>query len=36
LGRFGLDPFDILRRNIPGYRPPSRREIPPSRFYGYE
>jgi len=36
LGRFGLDPFDILRRNIPGYRPPSRRESPPSRFYGYE
>ena len=36
LGRFGLDPFDILTRNIPGYRPPSTRAAVPSRFFGYE
>jgi LPS-assembly protein len=36
LARIGLDPFDILTRNIPGYRPPSQRPVPPSRFYGFE
>lgn len=36
LGRFGQDPFDILTRNIPGYRPPSTRPATPSRFFGYE
>ncbi|HYF60498.1 MAG TPA: LPS-assembly protein LptD [Burkholderiaceae bacterium] len=36
LARIGLDPFDILVRNIPGYRPPSQRPVTPSRFYGYE
>ena len=36
LARIGLDPFDILTRNIPGYRPPSQRPVPPSKFYGYE
>lgn len=36
LGRVGLDPFDILTRNIPGYRPPSTRPASPSRFFGYE
>jgi LPS-assembly protein len=36
LARIGLDPFDILARNIPGYRPPSQRPVPPSKFYGYE
>jgi LPS-assembly protein len=36
LGRIGLDPFDILTRNIPGYRPPSTRPATPSRFFGYE
>ena len=36
LARVGLDPFDILTRNIPGYRPLSPRPAPPSKFYGYE
>ncbi|RPH46537.1 MAG: LPS-assembly protein LptD [Burkholderiales bacterium] len=36
LARIGLDPFDILTRNIPGYRPPSTRPATPSRFFGYE
>ena len=36
LARIGLDPLDILRRSIPGYRIPSQRPAPPSRFYGYE
>jgi LPS-assembly protein len=36
LARIGLDPFDILTRNIPGYRAPSQRPVTPSRFYGYE
>ncbi len=36
LARIGLDPFDILARNIPGYRAPSQRPVTPSRFYGYE
>ena len=36
LGRIGSDPFDILRRNIPGYRLPSDRPPPSSRFFGYE
>lgn len=36
LARIGLDPFDILTRNIPGYRVPSQRPATPSRFFGYE
>lgn len=36
LARIGLDPFDILTRNIPGYRPPSQRPLSPSKFFGYE
>lgn len=36
LGRLGSDPFDILRRNIPGYRLPNDRPQLPSRFFGYE
>jgi LPS-assembly protein len=36
LARIGLDPFDILTRNIPGYRPPLQRPATPSRFFGYE
>lgn len=36
LGRLGSDPFDILRRNIPGYRLPNDRPDQPSRFFGYE
>lgn len=36
LGRIGNDPFDILRRNIPGYRVPNDRVETPSRFFGYE
>lgn len=36
LARIGTDPFDILRRNIPGYRPPVDRPPLPSRFFGYE
>ena len=36
LARLGSDPFDILRRNIPGYRLPDDRPAAPSRFFGYE
>ena len=36
LARVGTDPFDILRRNIPGYQLPFDRPQPPSRFFGYE
>jgi LPS-assembly protein len=36
VGRIGSDPFDILRRNIPGYRLPSDRIDTPSRFSGYQ
>jgi LPS-assembly protein len=36
LARLGSDPFDILRRNIPGYRLPNDRPALPSRFFGYE
>jgi LPS-assembly protein len=36
LARLGSDPFDILRRNIPGYRLPNDRPQLPSRFFGYE
>ena len=36
LGRIGSNPFDILRRNIPGYRLPTDRPETPSRFFGYE
>lgn len=36
LARVGLDPFDILTRNIPGYRAPSTRPATPSKFFGYE
>jgi LPS-assembly protein len=36
LARIGLDPFDILTRNIPGYRAPSTRPATPSKFFGYE
>jgi LPS-assembly protein len=36
LARIGLDPFDILVRNIPGYRSPSQRPVSPSKFFGYE
>ncbi len=36
LARLGSDPFDILRRNIPGYRLPNDRPDLPSRFFGYE
>ncbi len=36
LARIGSDPFGILRRNIPGYRLPTDRPAPPSRYFGYE
>jgi len=36
LMRLGSNPFDILRRNIPGYRLPQDRPAVPSRFFGYE
>jgi LPS-assembly protein len=36
LARIGLDPLDILTRNIPGYRVTDTRRPTPSRFYGYE
>jgi LPS-assembly protein len=36
LGRIGLNPLDILTRNIPGYRVVDQRRAPASRYYGYE
>jgi LPS-assembly protein len=36
LGRIGSDPFDILRRNIPGFRVPEVTPGPTSRYFGYE
>jgi LPS-assembly protein len=36
LGKVGSDPFEVLRRNIPGYRLPSDRQILPSNYFGYE
>lgn len=36
LGRIGSDPFDILRRNIPGYGMPQSGPITSSRYFGYE
>ncbi|MGD9946288.1 MAG: LPS-assembly protein LptD, partial [Burkholderiaceae bacterium] len=36
VARIGSDPFDILRRNIPGYRLPNDQPPTPSRYFGYE
>jgi LPS-assembly protein len=36
LGRIGSDPFEVLRRNIPGYRLPSDKQALPSNYFGYE
>ena len=36
LGRLGSDPFDILRRSIPGFQLPAASPLAPSRFFGYE
>lgn len=36
LGRLGSNPFDILRRNIPGYRLPNDRPLPGSKYSDYE
>jgi LPS-assembly protein len=36
LGKVGSDPFEVLRRNIPGYRLPSDRQTLPSNYFGYE
>jgi LPS-assembly protein len=36
LGKIGSDPFEVLRRNIPGYRLPSDRQTSPSNYFGYE
>jgi LPS-assembly protein len=36
LGRIGLNPLDILTRNIPGYRVLDQQRARSSRFYGYE
>lgn len=36
LARLGSNPFDILRRNIPGYRLPGDRPELPSHYFGYE
>jgi LPS-assembly protein len=35
-GKVGSDPFEVLRRNIPGYRLPSDRQVLPSNYFGYE
>jgi len=36
VARIGSDPFDTLRRNIPGYQLPTDRRDSPSRYQGYE
>jgi LPS-assembly protein len=36
LGKVGPDPFEVLRRKIPGYRLPSDRQTLPSNYFGYE
>jgi LPS-assembly protein len=36
LGKIGSDPFDILRRNIPGFQVPDPVAGPTSRYFGYE
>jgi len=36
LARVGLNPLDILVRNIPGYRVLDHRQSPSSRYLGYE
>jgi LPS-assembly protein len=36
LGQIGNSPFDVLKRNIPGYRSPSDRTTNPSTFFAYE
>jgi LPS-assembly protein len=36
VGRIGQNPFNILQRNIPGYRIPQGPEQPLSRYTGYE
>ncbi len=36
LGRLGSNPFDILRRSIPGYRLPTDRPGPPSAYFEYQ
>jgi LPS-assembly protein len=36
LGKVGPDPFDVLRRAIPGYRLPTDRQVLPSNYFGYE
>jgi LPS-assembly protein len=36
LGKVGSDPFEVLRRSIPGYRLPSDRQVSPSNYFGYE
>jgi LPS-assembly protein len=36
LGRLGNNPFDILRRSIPGYRAPSDRPVLPNSYFGYD
>jgi LPS-assembly protein len=36
LARIGSNPFDILRRNIPGYQLPTDKPVAPSRYFGYD
>jgi LPS-assembly protein len=36
LGQIGLSPFEVLKRNIPGYRLPSDRPTVPTNFFGYD
>ncbi len=36
LGQIGLSPFDVLKRNIPGYRLPSDKPTVPTNFFGYD
>ena len=35
-GQIGISPFDVLKRNIPGYQTPNEQRKSPSTFFGYE
>ena len=35
-GQIGISPFEVLKRNIPGYRPLNEQLKSPSTFFGYE
>lgn len=36
LGQIGVSPFEVLKRNVPGYQSPADRQRPTPQFFGYE